>query len=117
MKINIRANKIELTPSMSKYIEDKIRSLEKFIKVFEVGGESKVVIEMARTSKHHLHGEVFCAEASLNLKKHILRAEEIDEDAYAAIDKVKDTLKTEILKLKEKEEKRIRLNKKDKASK
>jgi len=117
MKINIRANKIDLTPSITKYIEDKIGSLDKFVEGFEVDGETKVSVEIARTSKHHLHGEVFCAEASLNLKKHILMAKEIDEDAYVVIDKVKDTLKIEILKFKEKEEKLIRLNKKDKASK
>lgn len=99
MNIVIKATKLDLTPSITKYINEKMGGLEKFIKKIEEA-ETKIVIEIARTTKHHKSGDVFYAEANLYLKGCTLRAEETDADARAAIDKVKDTLKLEISKFK-----------------
>lgn len=101
MNIIINASKLDLTPSMTKYIEDRMGSLEKFIKKIE-DAETKVVVEVARASRHHKSGEVFYAEANLHLKGCIIRAEETDADVRAAVDRVKDILRLEISKFKEK---------------
>ena len=115
MKISIKANKLELTPAIAEYATVKIGSLERFIKRFEEGGEAEVTVEIARTTKHHQHGDVYYAEANMNLKGVVIRAEQTDEDMRAAIDKIKDTLKLEIQKHKEKDEIKRQVNRKKKS--
>ena len=59
-------------------------------------------VEIARTTKHHRHGDVFYAEATLKLPGvPTLRIEEYDADARAAVDRVKDRLKLDIAKHKD----------------
>ncbi len=96
MNLQIKATNLDLTPAIRVYLEDKIGSLDKFIKRFEAQGEVKAEIEIARTTKHHKKGPVFYAEVNLHLPKETLRAEYSDRDVRAAIDKVKDKLKHEI---------------------
>lgn len=102
MRIDIKATNLDLTPAIREYIEDKIGSISRFLKRFEVESEIEVFVEIARTSKHHKTGNVFCAEASFSIAKKLLRAEDIDWDIRVAIDKVRDKLQQEIRKYKEK---------------
>jgi len=69
----------------------------------EAKNEIEVFVEIARTTRHHKTGDVFCAEASFSIGKKLLRAEDIDWDIRVAIDKVKDKLKQEINKYKDKQ--------------
>ncbi len=103
MRIDIKAANLELTPAIREYVETKIGSLSRFLKRFEEENEVKVFVEIARTTRHHKSGDVFCAEASFNLGKRLLMAEHTDWDIRIAIDKVKDRLQQEIKKYKEKE--------------
>jgi len=103
MHIIIKSTNLNLTPAIEKYIEEKIGSLDHFIKKrFEGKSEIKAEVEIARTTKHHRHGDVFCAEVNLHLPKKNLRAEHSDWDIRIAIDKTKDKLQREIKKYKEK---------------
>lgn len=101
MKINIKATNLDLTPAIREYIEEKIGSLDRFLKRFEVKSEVEVFVEIARTTKHHRHGNVLYAEATVPIGKKILRAEHFDWDIRVAIDKVRDKLQQEIKKYKE----------------
>lgn len=101
MKIQILATKISLAPSIKKYIELKIGSLQRFISRYEKQGEVAVFVEIARTTKHHKHGDVFYAEATLHLPKKTLRAEYESFDIRVAIDLMRDVLKRELKKYKE----------------
>ncbi len=102
MKINIKATNLDLTPAIREYIEIKIGSLSRFLKRFEVKSEVEVFVEIAHTTKHHRHGNILYAEATILIGKKILRAEHFDQDIRVAIDKVRDKLKQEINKYKEK---------------
>ena len=102
MKIDITATKFELTPALKANIEAKVGPLAKLISRLEKDGELTVFIEVARTTKHHRHGDVFYAEATLGLPGQTLRIEEFDADMHAAIDKMKDRLKVDVKKYKEK---------------
>lgn len=102
MKINIKVTNLDLTPAIREYIEEKIGSLDRFLKSFETKSEIEVFVEIAHTTKHHRHGNVLYAEATASLGKKILRAEHSDWDIRVAIDKVKDKLQQEIKKYKEK---------------
>jgi len=106
MQIDIKAINLELTPIIREYIETKIGSLSRFLKRFEEEREIRVFVEIARTTRHHKSGDVFCAEASFMIGKKLLLAEHTDWDIRIAIDKVKDKLQQEIKKHKEKLEPR-----------
>jgi len=101
MKINIKATNLDLTPSIVRYIEEKISSTEKFLEKFENKSEAEVFVEIARTTNHHRKGEVFRAEANMELPGKVLRADHEDWDIRVAIDKVKDKFQAEIKKYKE----------------
>lgn len=102
MKIQIKGTDIELTPSIKKYIMDKIGGLDKFLDKFQKESQVVAEVEIARTTRHHKSGEIYYAEVNLDLKGDKLRAENKDEDVRSAIDGLKDILKREILTLKEK---------------
>ena len=100
MKLDIKATNLDLTPAIREYVEIKIGSLGRFLKRFELENEIKVFVEIARTTRHHRSGNVFCAEASFSIGKKLLRAEYSDWDIRLAINKVKDKLQREIKKYK-----------------
>ena len=100
MKIIIR--KItDSTLAFETYIEEKLLPLAKLVKPFEKGGETEMVLDIIRTSRHHGKGdEIFLAAADVRLPKKIIRAEEYAASMRMAIDHVRDTLKIEIEKYK-----------------
>lgn len=104
MRVDILGNKLDLTPSIKKYIYDKFVPLGKALSRFEHEGETVLFVEIARSTKHHKKGDVFYAEATLKLPGKTIRAERFDVDARASIDAVKNILREEIKKFKEKKE-------------
>jgi len=97
--MKIKATNLELTEAIRGYVEEKIGMIEKFL------GEIPVLnmdFEVEMTTKHHLKGKIFRAEANLNLPGQLLRVEKTEKDLYKAIDKVKDHLAQQIVKHKEK---------------
>ncbi len=99
MKIHVKAIGLELTPSLEIYIEKKLGPLSKFLKKYNE--EVELWLEVARTTKHHHKGEVFRAKGDIRLPKKSLWATEESFDIRSAIDKLKDTLRIEIHKYKE----------------
>ncbi len=106
MKINIKSTKLEVTPSLRIYIEEKLGALKKYVRRFDEAGVAELWVEAGRTTRHHQKGEVFVAEADLRLPRKILRAVQYGNTIRAAIDKVKDTLHLEIEKYRTKGEAR-----------
>ena len=96
MRINITATKLVLTPALRTFIEQKLGSVAKLLKRFETKGERELFVEVARTTAHHRHGDVFYAEVTLELPGKTFRIEETDPDARIAIDRVKDRLKADL---------------------
>ena len=108
MKIAIFAKNLELTDPIRAFIDNKIGGL---IKLFRSDEAIKIKVEIARTTKHHRSGDVYYAEANLNIGGKLVRAEANDNDIRIAITKVKDALQVEIKKLKEKKKDRARQSK------
>ena len=98
MKITIKTIDVDLTPSLNKFIEEKLKPLEKFLKRFEEEGDVQISCELARTTQHHKHGEVFKASLGVRLGKKVLHAEQDADDARVAIDRARDVLRSEIEK-------------------
>ena len=112
MKISILAKDIDLTPSIKKYVEMKMGVLGKTIGKYEKEGALTLFVEIARSTKHHKHGDVFYAEAMLGLPGKTLRAEHFHSDIRVAINGVKGILKEKISKYKGKVEVRVQRKKK-----
>lgn len=99
MKVNIKASNLELTPAIREYIENKMETVKHFIGNLDI---INFDFEVELTTKHHNKGEIFRAEANLEVAKDLLRVEKTEADLYKAIDKVKDHLVELIKKHKEK---------------
>lgn len=93
MEILIRGDKLKVTESMNDYVFDKLKKLEKYIDSSE-NVRANVVIKI----KNHEQK----VEITIPLKKFILRAEETQEDFYAAIDVIVDKIERQIRKNKTK---------------
>jgi len=112
MRLNIKATNLELTPNLRDYVQKKMDALEKYLGKFKVVSAH---FEVSRTTKHHLKGEIYCAEANISLGSDLLRVEKTEKDVYKAVDKVRDHLEQVIKKYKDK--KIDRKKKKQKLSK
>ncbi len=105
MKIKILAKDIELTEGNRDYIEKKIVSINKYLQKFDQDGDLKCDIEVCKITHHHAHGNVFHASVNLFLPGKTLRAESDGETLRETIDRLKDVLKHEVLKYKERKNK------------
>ncbi|MBU4375173.1 ribosome-associated translation inhibitor RaiA [Patescibacteria group bacterium] len=107
MNINIKATNIELTPKIKDYVQEKMDMLEKYLGSVDV---INAKFEVELTTLHHNKGEIYRAEANLDVPGSLLRVEKTEKDLFKAIDKVKDHLTRSIKRYKEK-----RIDKKRKA--
>ena len=89
MQINIRGDKITVTPAIKKYIEDKLSKLDKYFENPETI-KTSVVIKVKNKEQS--------IEVTVPASKFTLRAEEIHADLYAAIDLVIDKLERQVRK-------------------
>lgn len=89
MKTNIKATGVELTNALSSYVNEKLGYLDKLTTKYQ---DTQANVEIGKTTKHHKSGEFFFAEINLHVDGKVLREKVHDEDLYAAIDLMKDTI-------------------------
>jgi ribosomal subunit interface protein len=97
MIINIRGTNIELTEALKNYAEEKIGELEKYF-----GNIRQADIDIGLRSHHHNKGDIYYAEVNLHVPGELVRVVKEEADLYKAIDKVKDHMKVDLKKRKEK---------------
>ena len=93
MKINIKTTTLTLSPAISEYIEKRFGALEKF---FKSDTTVKCDLEIAKTTNHHKHGDIFKAEIHIVAKNKNIYASVEKEDLYTAIDAVRDEVMEEV---------------------
>lgn len=93
MQIQITGKGMELTESITDYVEKKISGLDKF---YDKIIRAKVVL--GKETQHHLKGEVFMCECKLEVPGNDLFASKNEKDLYKAIDKIRDYLESELKK-------------------
>ena len=99
MKIRVKTTKFSLRPDIKIYLETKLNSLDKILP----NDESVFAdVELAKTTNHHQKGNIFKAEANINVPGRLIMAQAEEWDLRVAIDKVKDELQLELKKYKEK---------------
>ena len=89
MNISIRGDKLQITDAMHEYAKEKLLKLSKYIE--NPNNVDASVLVKVRKNKTKV-------EVTIPLKGFILRAEEEQEDFYAAIDVVMDKLERQIRK-------------------
>ena len=99
MNINIHAKNLELNATVRAFIEEKMGDIEHLLGDV---GPSQVHVEVGIPSNHHNSGAIFYAEANLTIGGQLLRAEATNYDLHSAIVDVKDDLKVQIKKFKDK---------------
>jgi len=101
MQIKIKTTNIELTSAIESYVNEKIRSVEKFAMPHE--NETPIAeVEIGKTTNHHQSGDVFRAEVSLRVRGKHFRATSEKDDLYAAIDDMRNEIVRELNSHKEK---------------
>jgi putative sigma-54 modulation protein len=106
MRINVKASNLELTLALKGYIIEKMNMLKKYL-----GNKVKVInfdFEIEKSVGKQNKGEIFRAEANIQVPHNMLRVEKTEKDMYKAIDKVKDHLEVVIKRHKDKLEDRRR---------
>lgn len=89
MNIIIRGSKLEVTDAMESYAKEKLERLNKYLEDID---------NIKATVVAKVHGHLNTVEVTIPLKNFILRAEEVQDDYYAAIDTVIDKLERQIRK-------------------
>lgn len=98
MRFNIRGKKLEVTPSLKEYVEEKIGKIDKYFENSD-NIEANVLIKIS--------GNDQVVEVTINTHGLILRAEESSKDLYSSIDLVVEKLDRQIRKNKTKLHKKV----------
>ena len=93
MNITLRGDKIKITDAMRDYADEKLEKLNKYLDDSE-SVKANVVVKVQNYKQK--------VEVTIPLKNFILRAEEVQDDFYAAIDTVVDKIERQIRKNKTK---------------
>lgn len=100
MKYNVRGENIEVTPALREYVEKKLSKLNRY---FTTTPNANVHVNLKTYTDKRAKVEVTIPMPNL-----VLRAEEINNDMYAAIDLITDKLERQIRKHKTKINRKLR---------
>ena len=106
MKISVRGDKIKVTEAMNNYVVEKLKKIDKYLDNPEEVNASVVVRVEKQGQK---------VEFTIPLKNFMLRAEETQEDIYAAVDTIIDKIERQIRKNKTKLESQAKKSREVKA--
>lgn len=93
MKYNIRGNKLEVTDAINEYIKNKLSKVNKYLDDNDEVEAKALISAKGKDQK---------VEVTIWSGKYNIRAEEVNEDLYAAIDLVVDKLEKQFRRYKDK---------------
>ncbi|GAE28631.1 ribosomal subunit interface protein [Halalkalibacter wakoensis JCM 9140] len=99
MNYNIRGENLDVTPALRDYVEKKVNKLERY---FDTTPIADVNVRMQVLNNQHI------IEITIPMPQLLLRAEEVHQDMYAAIDSVVEKLERQIRKHKTKVNRKFR---------
>jgi ribosomal subunit interface protein len=97
---------MEITDAIREYTLEKMQTLDKLVPKDDTS--AKLFIELSKTSNHHVHGQVFQAEANLHIRGKETTVRTTQDDLYKAVDVLKDMLTRELATHKDKERSIVR---------
>jgi putative sigma-54 modulation protein len=99
VNIIFKGKNIDVTPALKEYAEKKIGHLERFMEIEKA--HVTLIVEKGRQK----------AEVTMMVRGYILRGEDKAQDMYAAIDSVSDKLEKQLVKYKEKLQRKTKKDK------
>lgn len=102
MNIKIKNTNLELTPSISDYLNKRLADIAKIVDSHDPF--SLCQVEIGKKSRHHKSGDIFRAEINLRLKGRDIYVTADHEDLYASIDKLKNEVMNAVKSYKGKRE-------------
>ena len=100
LKFNIRGENIEVTPAIREYVEAKVEKVERYFNE-DVNAKANVNLKVYNDKQTKV-------EVTIPMKSVTLRAEERNNDMYAAVDLIVDKLERQIRKHKTKVNRKFR---------
>lgn len=100
LKFNIRGENIEVTPAIREYVEAKVEKVERYFNE-DVNATANVNLKVYNDKQTKV-------EVTIPMKNLTLRAEERNNDMYAAVDLIVDKLERQIRKHKTKVNRKFR---------
>ena len=100
MKLIVKTKNLELDSFLDNLIKKRMATANKIVNAFQESAE--LFIEVERTTKHHKRGDVFSAEAIINLPGRKLVARAHGENLGKVVTVIKEELLREIRKYKTK---------------
>jgi putative sigma-54 modulation protein len=101
MHITITGVHLEITQAIQEYTLAKLQTLEKYIP--KKDSSARLVVELSKTTNHHVHGDLFQAEGRLHFRGKDTTVHTKQDDLYKAVDILKDMLTRELASHKDKE--------------
>jgi len=105
VNIILKIKNLKLTESFIVFIKNKIGGIKKLLKGFNKDNQkdvSEAFVEVEKETRHHKKGDIYRAEAKINLPGKSFVARAHGEDLGRAVVEVKDELEREIKKYKNK---------------
>lgn len=99
MQLRIKATKIELTPDIKAYIQEKMDKLEKYLGGIQV---INCDVEVALSVGNQNNGKIYSAVVNMEVPHKMLVVKKTEKDLMKAIDKVEDHMERSIKRYKEK---------------
>lgn len=94
MNIVVRGRNVNITPRLEDYVDKKVSKLERFLPTIDEA-RMELAVEETRSAQHSQ-----IAQLTVRSRGRILRAEERDQDIFAAIDAVTDKMQRQITRYK-----------------
>jgi len=90
MNIAIQTKNIEMTDAIRKYVEKKLKGMDRFANTTE--SQLQIQVEVGRTPSDQGSGDIFRAEINLGINGNQFYAVSKKDELYAAIDDVKNEI-------------------------
>lgn len=97
--IDITGRNFELDDKITKYVNTKFGSLDKYVRKHSSGAKGSVILEIDKSNRED--NECVC-DVTIEIRGQKLHAKEATLNMYAAIDICEAKLKTQVLKYKDK---------------
>jgi len=94
MNIVVRGRNVNITPRLEDYVNKKVSKLDRFLPTIDEA-RMELAVEETRSAQHSQ-----IAQLTVRSRGRILRAEERDQDIFAAIDAVSDKMQRQITRYK-----------------
>jgi putative sigma-54 modulation protein len=95
MNIVVRGRNLEVTPRLQEYVDKKVGKLDRFLPTID---EAHMELSMEQTQSAQ-NSQI--AQLTVRSRGRILRAEERDQDIFAAIDLVSDKMQRQVTRYKD----------------